>query len=269
PSYLYPSLESKVLRGLFVAGQTNGTSGYEEAAAQGIAAGINAARFLAGEPALIFPRSESYIGVLIDDIVTLGVDEPYRMFTSRAERRLSLRQDTADARLTPGAVELGLASPARAERFERKRAGVAEVAELVRSRRITRPDIEADSSLSLHLGDGLDEVLRDPQAAETASRLLHGITGAYPGEWIETAELDARYAGYIAKEERLAARLERSDRLRIPEDMDYRAISGLSSEARERLSALRPLTLGQASRAPGIRSADAALLMIAIVRNKK
>ena len=269
PSYLYPSLESKVLRGLFVAGQTNGTSGYEEAAAQGIAAGINAARLLAGEPPIIFPRSESYIGVLIDDIVTLGVDEPYRMFTSRAERRLALRQDTADARLTPYAVEIGLSSPERAERFGRKRAGVAEIAELIRSRRITRVDVEADPSLSPHLGGGLDEVLRDPRAAEAASRLLPPIVGAYPGEWVETAELDARYAGYIAKEERLAARLGRSDRLRIPEEMDYRTVPGLSAEARERLSALRPLTLGQASRAPGIRSADAALLMIAIVRTKE
>ena len=143
PSLLFASLESKLVAGLFVAGQTNGSSGYEEAAAQGIVAGINAARSLGGELPMVLARSEAYIGVLVDDLVTLGIDEPYRMFTSRAERRLSLRHDTADARLTPIAASIGLASRERIERFESKMAGIAEIRELIKGRRITRDEASA------------------------------------------------------------------------------------------------------------------------------
>ena len=266
PSLLYASLESKLAGGLFVAGQTNGSSGYEEAAAQGLVAGINADRFLAGEEALVLLRSEAYIGVLIDDLVTLGIDEPYRMFTSRAERRLALRQDTADARLTPLAKSIGLATRERIERFEAKAAGIAEIKELMKGRRISREDISAMDGLINHLGESVHNVLRDPALRNCLETLLPSLGTRFPHGWIETAELDARYEGYGEKEARIAGRLERSERLRIPADFDYLAMTGLSSEAVQKLSSTRPLTLGQASRIPGVRRSDAALLMIALSR---
>lgn len=268
PSLLLASLESKLARGLFVAGQTNGSSGYEEAAAQGIVAGINAARFLSGEEAVVLSRAEAYIGVLVDDLVTLGIDEPYRMFTSRAERRLALRHDTADARLTPIARSIGLADPARLERFDRKRAGIEEIKSLIEARRVTQADAAAIAALAPHLGESAAAALRDPSLRDCLPALLPGLAAAFPRGWIETAELDARYAGYAEKEARLAGRMERSERLRIPELFDYSAVAGLSTEAALRLAATRPLTLGQASRVPGVRSSDAALLMVALSRKR-
>ena len=266
PSLLYASLESKIAGGLFVAGQTNGSSGYEEAAAQGLVAGINADRFLTGEEALVLSRSEAYIGVLVDDLVTLGIDEPYRMFTSRAERRLALRQDTADTRLTPLAKSIGLATRERIERFEGKAAGIAEIKELMKGRRISRDDFLAMDGLINHLGESVHNVLRDPALRNCLVTLLPGLGTRFPHGWIETAELDARYEGYREKEARIAGRLERSERLRIPTDFDYLAMAGLSSEAAQKLSSTRPLTLGQAARIPGVRRSDAALLMIALSR---
>ncbi|MDA8426307.1 MAG: tRNA uridine-5-carboxymethylaminomethyl(34) synthesis enzyme MnmG, partial [Treponema sp.] len=230
--------------------------------AQGIMAGINAARFLGGEEGIVLSRSEAYIGVLVDDLVTLGVSEPYRMFTSRAERRLSLRQDTADLRLTPKAAALGLASRARLERLARRRAGIDEIVELLRQRRITRTEAEGDAALEPHIGEAVLDTLRDHRVAGGARRLLPGLAERFPAAWIETAELDARYAGYEAKEARLAARMGRSDALRLPENLDYGSVEGLSTEAAEKLSAVRPATLGQAMRVPGVRSADAALLLV-------
>jgi len=262
PALLAPTLQSRVLEGLFVAGQTNGSSGYEEAAAQGIMAGVNAARFLDGEEGVVLSRSEAYIGVLVDDLVTLGVSEPYRMFTSRAERRLSLRQDTADLRLTAKAATLGLASRARLERLERRRAGLDEIVELLRQRRITRAEAEGDAALEPHIGEALLDTLRDHRVAGGARRFLPALAERFPAEWIETAELDARYAGYEAKEARLAARMGRSDALRLPENLDYGSVEGLSAEAVEKLSAVRPATLGQAMRVSGVRSSDAALLLV-------
>jgi len=269
PSLLYASLESKIAAGLFVAGQTNGSSGYEEAAAQGLVAGINAARSLAGEPAVILSRAEAYIGVLVDDLVTKGIDEPYRMFTSRAERRLALRHDTADARLTPVAESIDLASPARLERFERKKAGIAEIRGLINGRRITREDAASLAALAPHAGESAAAALRDPALRDCLGVLLPDLEARFPRLWIETAELDARYAGYEEKEARLAGRMERSERQRIPEGFDYRGVAGLSAEATQKLMAARPLTLGQAARVPGVRSADAALLMVALMRKAK
>jgi tRNA uridine 5-carboxymethylaminomethyl modification enzyme len=266
PSLLLASLESKLVRGLFVAGQTNGSSGYEEAAAQGIVAGINAARSLSGEEPVILSRSEAYIGVLVDDLVTLEIDEPYRMFTSRAERRLALRHDTADARLTPIAQSIGLADRARLERFDRKRAGIDEIRSLIEARRITQLDVSAIGGLAPHLGESAAAALCDPGLRDSLSSLLPDLAAHFPRGWIETAELDARYAGYAEKEARLAGRMERAERLRIPEGFDYGAATGLSTEARMRLEAKRPLTLGQASRIPGVRKSDSALLMIALTR---
>ncbi|HRY54282.1 MAG TPA: tRNA uridine-5-carboxymethylaminomethyl(34) synthesis enzyme MnmG [Spirochaetia bacterium] len=269
PLGLDASLGSKLLGGLFVAGQTNGSSGYEEAAAQGILAGINASRFLASEPPVVIGRDQAYLGVLVDDLVTLGAEEPYRMFTSRAERRLSLRQDRADARLTPLAASLGLASAERLERFERRRAGIAEVAALIEGRRITREDVLASPALEPHLGESAAAALRDPELRGCLGLLLPGLGEGRRRDWIDSAELDARYAGYEEKEARLARRMEKAEGMRMPAGFDYRAVAGLSAEAAQKLEAARPLTLGQAARVGGVRSSDAALLLVSLLRRSR
>jgi tRNA uridine 5-carboxymethylaminomethyl modification enzyme len=242
PLDLFPTLESKRLAGFFAAGQTNGSSGYEEATAQGIIAGINAAMMLRGEEPLVLGRAEASIGVLVDDLTTLGTAEPYRMFTSRAEHRLVLRHDTADSRLSPRGREKGLVSDERWERFLRK----TETLETIKA-----------------LFDGRSSI--DPAEAESAG-FFDGETRAklaeFPAEWVERVLADNKYSGYIEKENRLAARNAKMDAIKLRPDLDYDAISGLSAEAREKLKKVRPLTIGQAARIPGVRQGDTALLMV-------
>ncbi|MCL1927707.1 MAG: tRNA uridine-5-carboxymethylaminomethyl(34) synthesis enzyme MnmG [Treponema sp.] len=225
PLDLYSSLESKRLEGFFVAGQTNGSSGYEEAAAQGIMAGINAVAKISGEKALVLGRNEAYIGVLIDDLTTLGTTEPYRMFTSRAEHRLVLRHDTADTRLTPYGREAGLINDERWERFQEKLRSLDIIKELL---------MQKDNSK----------------------------TNDFPVEWVTRVLLDQKYAGYIEKENRIIARNTKMERIKLSSDLNYRAIAGLSAEAKEKFSIVRPQTVGQAARIPGIRQGDVALLMV-------
>jgi tRNA uridine 5-carboxymethylaminomethyl modification enzyme len=249
PLDLYPTLESKRLPGLFTAGQTNGSSGYEEAAAQGIMAGINAGLKMRGEPPLVLGRAEAYIGVLTDDLTTLGTKEPYRMFTSRAEHRLVLRHDTADTRLTPKARELGLIAEERWERFMKKTEGLEAIRELLRQRKA-----EGGQSLEKRL---IDSTIKSDEILALAPEFA-----VWPAEWFERSCLDIKYAGYIEKENRAAAKLAKMEAIKLDADMDYTAVQGLSAEAKEKLQAVRPLTVGQAARVPGVRQGDIALLMI-------
>jgi tRNA uridine 5-carboxymethylaminomethyl modification enzyme len=269
PTQLTPALMTKRIEGLFVAGQTNGTSGYEEAAAQGIVAGINAARWARGAEPLVLSRSEAYIGVLIDDLVTLGADEPYRMFTSRAEHRLSLRHDTADLRLVPYGHAAGLQPDAALERLERKRRGIEEVRELLRRRRVNGDDAAAVSDLAAHRGETFEQALRNPQLALEVLARLEPSLAALERSWRGLAELEVKYEGYVRHQEEQVGRARAMEALHIPPDFDWESTSGLSSEAREKLAVIRPLSVGQASRVPGVRQGDLAVLLVLLGKGRR
>ena len=248
PIQLKPSLESKVMENLFVAGQTNGTSGYEEAACQGLMAGINACQKIKGEEPLVLKRTEAYIGVLIDDLVTMGTKEPYRMFTSRAEYRLNLRHDTADERLTQKGHDVGLATDERLEMLRKKTEHMESLQDLLRHR-----GFEGRNAL---------DALKSPEITmDELGQVIAEVNG-YPKSARLALELKVKYEGYIQRQDRAVERFTKMEGIRIPEDFDYDSVDGISTESREKLKSVRPASIGQASRINGVRPSDITVLLV-------